>query len=34
MTRADGRQIMRDGRGAFPDMTPISTEPEPEPAEE
>ena len=27
LTRADGRQIMRDGRGAFPDMTP---EPQPE----
>lgn len=22
MTRADGRQIMRESRGAFPDMTP------------
>lgn len=29
LTRADGRQIMRDSRGAFPDMTP-----EPEPEEE
>ena len=27
LTRADGRQILRDSRGAFPDMTP---EPEPE----
>lgn len=27
LTRADGRQIMRESRGAFPDMTP---EPEPE----
>lgn len=27
LTRADGRQIMRESRGAFPDMTP----PEPEP---
>lgn len=26
LTRADGRQIMRESRGAFPDMTP----PEPE----
>lgn len=30
LTRADGRQIMRESRGAFPDMTP---EPEPEPEE-
>lgn len=30
LTRADGRQIMRESRGAFPDMTP----PEPEPNEE
>ena len=28
LTRADGRQIMRESRGAFPDMTPV---PEPEP---
>jgi hypothetical protein len=28
LTRADGRQIMRESRGAFPDMTPA-----PEPAE-
>ena len=27
LTRADGRQIMRESRGAFPDMTPT---PEPE----
>ncbi len=31
--RADGRQIMRDGAGAFPDMTPPKPEPEPEPEE-
>ena len=30
LTRADGRQIMRDGRGAFPDMTPPEPEPEPD----
>lgn len=30
LTRADGRQIMRESRGAFPDMTP-APEPEPEP---
>ena len=30
LTRADGRQIMRESRGAFPDMTP----PEPEQPEE
>ena len=30
LTRADGRQIMRESRGAFPDMTP---QPEPEEAE-
>lgn len=29
VTRADGREIMRESRGAFPDMTP----PEPEPEE-
>ena len=28
LTRADGRQIMRESAGAFPDMTP---QPEPEP---
>jgi hypothetical protein len=27
---ADGRQIMRESRGAFPDMTPPEPEPEPE----
>lgn len=32
LTRADGRQIMRESRGAFPDMTP-APEPEPEPEE-
>lgn len=32
LTRADGRQIMRDSRGAFPDMTPAPEEPE-EPTE-
>lgn len=30
LTRADGRQIMRESRGAFPDMTP-QPEPQPEP---
>ena len=30
LARADGRQIMRESVGAFPDMTP---EPEPEPEE-
>lgn len=37
LTRADGRQIMRESRGAFPDMTPApepEPEPEPEPVEE
>jgi hypothetical protein len=33
LTRADGRQIMRESRGAFPDMTP-QPEPEPEPEEQ
>lgn len=33
LTRADGRQIMRESRGAFPDMTPPEPEPE-EPVEE
>lgn len=33
LTRADGRQIMRDGRGSFPDLTP-KPEPEPEPVTE
>lgn len=28
LTRADGRQIMRDGAGAFPDMTPAPGEPD------
>lgn len=32
MTSADGRQIMRESVGAFPDMTP-EPEPEPEPEE-
>ena len=27
LTRADGRQIMRESRGAFPDMTPPTPEP-------
>ena len=26
LTRADGRQIMRESRGAFPDMTPFPPE--------
>ena len=30
LTRADGRQIMRESVGAFPDMTPPEPEPEPE----
>lgn len=35
LERADGRQIMRESRGAFPDMTPApEPEPEPEPVEE
>ena len=33
LTRADGRQIMRESRGAFPDMTPAPA-PEPEQPEE
>lgn len=34
MTRADGRQIMRESVGAFPDMTHVpEPEPEPEPEE-
>ena len=33
LTRADGRQIMRESVGAFPDMTPPEPEPEPEPEE-
>lgn len=32
LERADGRQIMRESYGAFPDMTP--PEPEPEPVED
>lgn len=34
LTRADGRQIMQDAWGAFPDMTPPAPEPEPEPEPE
>lgn len=34
LARADGRQIMRESRGAFPDMTPPEPEPEPEEAPE
>lgn len=30
LTTASGRQVMRDSRGAFPDMTPIPPQPEPE----
>ena len=30
ITNASGRQIMRDSRGRFPDMTPPQPEPEPE----
>ena len=26
LTRADGRQIMNESRGAFPDMTPVTEE--------
>lgn len=33
LTRADGRQIMRESRGAFPDMTPPEPEPEEAPEE-
>ena len=33
LTRADGRQIMRESFGAFPDMTP-APEPEPETPDE
>lgn len=33
LTRADGRQIMRESRGAFPDMTP-APEPTPDPEAE
>ena len=31
LTRADGKQIMHDSKGMFPDMTPQQPEPEPEP---
>lgn len=34
LTRADGRQIMRDSKGAFPDMTPVPEPEEPEGEEE
>jgi hypothetical protein len=34
LTRADGRQIMHDSVGAFPDMTPPAPEPQPEPEAE
>ena len=34
LERWDGVQIARKSYGAFPDMTPISPAPEPEPAEE
>lgn len=30
LTTASGRQVQRDSRGAFPDMTPIPPQPEPE----
>ena len=30
LTTASGRQVMRDSRGAFPDMTPIPPQPEPD----
>lgn len=33
LERSDGRQIMRESYGAFPDMTPPAPEPEPEPEE-
>ncbi len=33
LERADGRQIMRESIGAFPDMTPVPVEPETEPEE-
>ena len=34
LTRADGRQIMRESRGTMPDMTPtVQSEVEPEPEE-
>ena len=31
LSRADGKQIMRESHGAFPDMTPVPPEPQPEP---
>ena len=34
LARADGRQIMRESFGAFPDMTPHEPEPEPNPEPE
>ena len=34
LTRADGKQIMRESFGAFPDLTPPEPEPEPEIPEE
>ena len=34
LTRADGRQIMRESKGTFPDMTPAPPEPQPEPEPE
>ena len=33
LEQADGRTIIRDSIGAFPDMTPPEPEPEPEPEE-
>ena len=30
LTRADGRTIMQESRGAFPDMTPVTEAEEPE----
>lgn len=30
LTTASGRQVQRDSRGAFPDMTPIPPQPEPD----
>lgn len=34
LERADGRQIMRESIGAFPDMTPVPVEPETEGGDE
>lgn len=34
LEQADGRQIIRDSIGAFPDMTPPEPEPEPDPEPE